>query len=404
MGSTHTNSTLHKAKNAKDDEFYTEYFDINEEMNAYLAFNPDVFRGKTILLPCDDPEWSNFTRYFAQNFELLGLKKLISTSYAQNSKALKKPLQLSLLETQSTKYNETITKTHGKIFTLDHDTNKNGVIDIEDLEWQYLKGDGDFNSEEVKKLRDEADIIITNPPFSKIRSFIKWILDANKKFIIIANESDATNKDIFPLLINGQIWYGQNNGDMSFKVPPDSPERPTRFWIDEKGQKWRSMGNICWLTNIDLKRRHTNLELMSMEDNLRFNKPLIKKLQNDYGTSSYIKYDNYDVLEVPRYDAIPSDYDGVMGVPVTFLKFHNPQQFEIVGCTQRGCHEKVLDTKKYNDFWECKPDGTPTGSSGNKTNENAVICNNDGKHNYFINKNGKIVQSLFTRVFIKRIK
>ena len=248
MSTQQTNSTLHKAKNAKDDEFYTQYHDINNEMNAYISFNKDVFKDKTILLPCDDPEWSNFTRYFAQNFELLGLKKLISTSYAQNSKSLKQTIQLSLLETQSPKYDKTKTNTHGKIFTLDHDTNKNGKIDIEDLEWQYLDGDGDFNSDEVRKLRDEADIIITNPPFSKIRNFIKWILEADKKFIIVANESDATNKEIFPLLINGKIWYGQNNGDMSFKVPPDSPERTTRFWIDENGQKWRSMGNICWLT------------------------------------------------------------------------------------------------------------------------------------------------------------
>lgn len=398
------NANLHNAKNIKDDEFYTEYHDINKEMNAYLELNPNVFKDKTILLPCDDPEWSNFTRYFAQNFELLGLKKLISTSYAQNSKTLQQPIQLSLLETNSPHYDINKTNTHGKIFILDHDTNKNGKIDIEDLEWQYLEGDGDFNSEEVKQLRDEADIIITNPPFSKMRNFIKWIMDAEKKFIILASENDVSNKEIFPLLIEEKIWYGQNNGDMSFKVPPDSPERQTRFWIDSKGQKWRSMGNICWLTNIDLKRRHTNLDSMSMDDNLKYNRPLINKLEKEYHTSQYPYYDNYDAIEVPRYDAIPCDYDGIMGVPITFLKFHNPKQFEIIGCTQRGCHNRLIDKKKYNEYRECRQDGTFTGSSGNKANENAILRNNDGVHNYFINQEGDIVQSLFTRVFIKRIK
>lgn len=344
------NKQLHNAKNDKFDEFYTEHSDIEKEMNAYIEYNPDVFRNKTILLPCDDPEWSNFTRYFAQNFENFGLKKLISTSYASNSKK-EKYEQLTLFEMNSPKFDKKKTKSHGKIFTLDRDTNKSGRVDIEDLDWNYLNGDGDFRSKEVKKLRDEADIIITNPPFSLFREFVNWIFEDNKKFIIIGNENDCTTKEIFPLIQTGKMWIGKNAGDMSFKVPKESEPRETRFWIDKTGQKWRSMGNICWYTNVDLGRRHVSLKLMSMEDNLKYNKPLIKKLKKDYGINYYPKFDNYDAIEVPRYDAIPDDYEGVMGVPITFLKYHNPEQFKILGHTHSGdtneAVEKIrLDSKK----------------------------------------------------------
>ena len=342
-----SNESLKKAKKDKDDEFYTEYSDIEKEMNAYLEYNPDVFRDKTILLPCDDPEWSNFTRYFAQNFELLGLKKLISTSYA-NSKKNNVFVQLSLFEESSPKFDKKKTKTHGKIFTLDKDINNSGRIDINDLEWEYLKGDGDFRSDEVKKLRDEADIIVTNPPFSLFREFLQWLLEGKKQFIIIGSENDATTKETFPLIKNGNMWLGKNAGDMAFKVPKDSEPRETRFWIDESGQKWRSMGNICWYTNIDLKRRHTVLNLMTMEENLRYNKPLIKKLKNDYKCEKYPKFDNYNAIEVPRYDAIPSDYNDVMGVPITFLKFHNPKQFRIIGHTHSGDNTEEVEKLRTN--------------------------------------------------------
>lgn len=394
---------LHKAKNEKFDEFYTEFSDIQKEINAYLEYNPEVFKNKIVLLPCDDPEWSNFTKFFAQNFERFGLKKLISTSYSLDKKQEKYNIvyQLSLFETESPKFNEKKTKSHGKIFTLEKDENNSGKVDIEDLKWDYLEGDGDFRSAEVKKLRDEADIIVTNPPFSLFREFLNWILEANKNFIIIGNENDASGKDLFPLMYEGKIWIGKNCGDMSFKVPKDAEARSTRFWIDESGQKWRSMGNICWYTNIDLGRRHQPLQLMTMADNLKFNKNLIKKLNNDYGVNEYPKLDNYDAIEVPRYDSIPSDYKGIMAVPVTFLKYHDPEQFKLLGCTQRDCHPEVPDTKKYNDYLEMTPDGKPTGSNGGKTNENANMEKNDGKHNYFINKDGHIVQSLYGRVFIR---
>ena len=178
------NNNLHKAKADKNDEFYTQYSDIQKEINAYLEYNPNVFKNKTILLPCDDPEWSNFTKFFAQNFERFGLKKLISTSYANDKKSIIY-VQLSLFEKESPQFDEKKSNSHGKIFILDRDENKSGKIDINDLRWNYLESDGDFRSEEVKKLRDEADIIVTNPPFSLFREFLEWILEVNKQFIII---------------------------------------------------------------------------------------------------------------------------------------------------------------------------------------------------------------------------
>lgn len=200
------NKNLSQAKENKKDEFYTQYADIQSEMNAYLEYNPDVFRNKTILLPCDDPEWSNFTKFFAQNFENFGLKKLISTSYAVESKNIDLDWQPTLFETENPYFDIDKTKIKGKIFTLDHDTNANGKIDIEDLEWQYLEGDGDFRSDEVKALRDEADIIITNPPFSLFREFLAWIMEAGKQFVIIGNMNAITYKEVFPLIKDNKIW------------------------------------------------------------------------------------------------------------------------------------------------------------------------------------------------------
>ena len=194
------NTNLSNAKTAKNDEFYTQYHDIEREVEAYLEYNPDVFRDKTVLLPCDDPEWSNFTRYFAQNFERLGLKKLISTSYAYESKRFKGPIQLTLFETDAPQYDPDKTQTHGKIFVLTHDKTGDGRINIDDLEWDYLQGDGDFRSKEVTRLRDEADIIVTNPPFSLFREFLAWIIEANKLFLMIGNQNAITNKDVFPLM------------------------------------------------------------------------------------------------------------------------------------------------------------------------------------------------------------
>jgi hypothetical protein len=185
------NSNLAKAKSAKNDEFYTQYHDIEKEINAYLDFDADVFRGKTVLLPCDDPEWSNFTKFFAQNFERLKLKKLISTSFAPESKSLKINYQPTLFETNDPQFDEKKTIVNGKIFTLDHDTSGDGKIDVNDLEWTYLNGNGDFKSDEIKKLRDEADIIITNPPFSLFKEFLSWIIEAKKQFVRVWLQFDV---------------------------------------------------------------------------------------------------------------------------------------------------------------------------------------------------------------------
>ena len=324
------NSTLSKAKADKKDEFYTQFYDIEAEMEAYLDYNPDVFRGKTVLLPCDDPEWSNFTKYFAQNFEELGLKKLISTSYAPDSKTYKGGTQLSLFETQSPKFDKDKTKTHGKIFVLTEDTTGDGVIDLDDLQWDYLEGDGDFRSDEVKKLRDEADIIITNPPFSLFRVFLAWIVEAKKQFIIIGNINCVTYKEVFPLIQNNSVWMGCtiNSGDREFEVPEGYPLKAAGWRIDENGKKYIRVKGVRWYTNIDHGRRHHPLELMTMADNIKYSK------HKEVKGKQYSVYDNFKAIDVPYTDAIPKDYDDIMGVPITFLDKYYPEQFEIVGITK----------------------------------------------------------------------
>ena len=346
------NKNLSQAKNAKNDEFYTQYADIQAEVNAYLDYNPDTFRDKTVLLPCDDPEWSNFTRFFAQNFQRFGLKKLISTSYAADSKNFKAVYQPTLFEEESPQFDKKKTMVRGKIFVLDHDANKNGKIDIEDLEWKYLEGDGDFRSEEVKRLRDEADIIVTNPPFSLFREFLAWILEGRdlaakntkvakknekglgvsrqelgeKKFLIIGNMNAITYKEVFPLIKDNKMWLGESihSGDREFGVPKEYPLNAAGWRIDEDGNHYIRVKGVRWFTNLEHGRRHQPLQLMTMADNIKFSR------HKDLRGKEYQKYDNYDAIEVPFTDAIPSDYDGVMGVPISFLDKYCPEQFEIV--------------------------------------------------------------------------
>ena len=210
------NKKLAAAKDAKKDEFYTQYEDIQSEVNAYLEYNPDTFLDKVVLLPCDDPEWSNFTRFFAQNFEALGLKKLISTSFAANAKKEKYGYeehgdwqQLTIFEMMSPQYDTSITMSRGKIFTLTRDMHSSGAADIDDLEWHYLEGDGDFRSDEVKALRDEADIIVTNPPFSLFTEFLPWVVEAEKQFLVIGSLNAITYKEVFLLLRANKIWLGK---------------------------------------------------------------------------------------------------------------------------------------------------------------------------------------------------
>ena len=317
------NKNLKEAKAAKNDEFYTQYHDIESEMNAYIEYNPNVFRGRTILLPCDDPEWSNFTRYFVAKFEELGIKKLISTSFAQESKNYKSDWQPSLFETEDPRFRVDKTAICGKIFTLTRDINKNGRIDIDDLEWAYLEGTGDFRSPEVTALRDEADVIITNPPFSLFREFLAWIVEGKKQFIIVANKNCITYKEVFPLIKDNKMWSGRTvwSGGMWFKT---IDENDVDKVID--GANMKNVSSI-WLTNLEHGRRHQPLALMTMADNLRYNKKM-------KGKEAYDSYDNYDAIEVPYTDAIPSDYEGVMGVPISFLDKYCPEQFEILGCTE----------------------------------------------------------------------
>lgn len=314
---------LGNARKNKNDEFYTQFSDIQKEMNAYLEYDPNVFKNKTILLPADDPEWSNFTKFFAQNFERFGLKKLISTSYAYESKKITEPYQLSLFESESPKFDKDKTKVKGKIFVLDKDENKSGKIDIEDLQWDYLDGDGDFRSDEVKKLRDESDIIITNPPFSLFREFVNWILEKDKKFIIIGHQNATSYKEIFPLIKDNKIWLGKGfDGGATHFINKYYDDYAT---AGEHKDGMIRVSGVVWFTNIDHGRRHQPLQLMTMKDNLKFSK------HKEILENGYQKYENFDAIDVSFTDAIPSDYKGVMGVPITFLNKYNPDQFVILG-------------------------------------------------------------------------
>lgn len=322
------NRNLNDAAKNKNDEFYTQYDDIQRELNCYYLYNKDFLRGKTVLLPCDDPEWSMFTEFFIQNFEIYGLKKLISTSYAVNSKKIKFG-QLTLFEKESPKFDEKITDYHGKIFTLTQEDYIHGAKYPNELQWDYLQGDGDFRSDEVKKLREEADVIITNPPFSLFREFLKWINPDEKKFLIIGNINCLTYKEVFPLIKENKIWLGNGMGRWisGFIVPEGYELYGTEARIDEKGKRIVATNQCLWLTNLEHGKRHEPLKLMTMAQNLKYH-PKMKFLDE------YQHYDNYDAIEVPATDAIPDDYTGVMGVPITFLDKYCPEQFEIIGATE----------------------------------------------------------------------
>jgi Adenine-specific methyltransferase EcoRI len=380
------NSNLTEAKRVKNDEFYTQYPDIEKEISAYLEFNPDVFRGKTLLLPCDDPEWSNFTKYFAQNFERLGLKKLISTSYAVDSKTYKDGYQPTLFEINDPQFDKIKTAKNGKIFTLTHDKTGDHKVNVDDLEWHYLKGDGDFRSAEIKKLRDEADIIITNPPFSLFREFLAWIFEAEKQFVIIGNMNAISYKEVFSLIKNDKLWLGNgfHAGNAYFSTP-FAREYAEGVYNSETGLvKFR---NVCWFTNLDHGKRHEHLPLMTMADNLKYSKH--KEIK---GKKSYDRYENYDAIEVPFTDSIPSDYDGVMGVPVSFLDKYSPEQFEIMGrCENEDLYH--LKTKVYTAA-ECRQ---------------AYLDKFGKKGTYDMNSNGVLLidgllEKVYQRVLIKRRK
>lgn len=341
------NKNLNKAQIANQDEFYTQYADIEREVLSYVEYDKDVFRGKTILLPCDDPEWSNFTRFFARRFEEFGIKKLISTSYAPDSKMLKEGYQPSLFETDAPQYDPTKTQTHGKIFVLERDVTNDGIINDDDLEWEYLEGDGDFRSKEVIKLRDEADFIITNPPFSLFREFFNWLIESQKKFLCICNKNILSAKDVFPYVMKNKVWGGSTRAsqDLLFNIPKEIADYYLKN--EKEGSKYRIvngkvMGRSAsiWLTNIEHGIRHQPLDLMTMADNIKF--CTHKDLK---GLKEYIHYVNYDAIEVPSYKSIPSDFDGEMGVPISFLGYYCPEQFVIIGSSLELADMNIIKSK-----------------------------------------------------------
>lgn len=380
------NRNLGDARKAKNDEFYTQYHDIEKEVNAYLEYNPHVFRGKTVLLPCDDPEWSNFTKLFAQKFQELGLKKLISTSFAPDSKPPEVPYQPTLFEMENEKFDNVRTRSNGKIFTLTKDKTGDGVVNVDDLEWTYLEGDGDFRSEEVSKLRDEADIVVTNPPFSLFREFFSWLTQADKDFLIIGNMNAITYKEVFPLIMMDKVWLGQtiSSGDREFRVPENYPLHAAGWRVDEIGQKYIRVKGVRWFTTLDHGRRHEPLALMSSQDNIKFSK---RKQVKDVG---YHSYENYEAIEVPFTDAIPGDFDGVMGVPITFLDKYNPDQFEIIGNGQTMANElgiRPVGKKFVDDYY----------AQGNKGQINA-------KWNNLVYRVGEKVVVPYQRILIRHKK
>ncbi|TPR12295.1 adenine-specific methyltransferase EcoRI family protein [Apilactobacillus timberlakei] len=360
-------STLRKAKKNKKDEFYTQWSDIEKEVNAYIEYNPNVFRNKTILLPADDPFESNFFKYFATKFNEYGIKKLIATSYAPS------PIvntQLSLIPELVDEDRKVFP--NKKAYKIEisevHDENNNNSVNIDDVITRlkkektlvdsgknsdilsYLDGDknpdgvssfgpGDFRSKEVTNLRDKADVIITNPPFSLFRTFLKWINPKKKNFLIIGNINAITYKDVFPLIKDNIIWLGTGMGRWisGFIVPYNYNLFGSEARVED-GNRIVSTNNALWLTNLDHGKRHHPLELMTMEDNLKFSRH--KKIKDN----GYEHYDNYNAIEVPYTDAIPKDYKGTMGVPITFLDKYNPEQFEIL---YLGNINSFPVTKKY---------------------------------------------------------
>jgi hypothetical protein len=393
---------LTAAKKAKNDEFYTQWADIEREMNSYLEYDPDVFRGKTILLPCDDPEWSNFTKFFALHFRDYGLKKLISTSYAPNSNAGLTSYQPTLFEQGNPAYDKIKSMERGRVFVLDEtDVNADGVINIDDLQWSYLEGDGDFRSQEVIALRDEADIVITNPPFSLFREFVGWLVAGKMTFSVIGNSNATTYKEIFPLIKQNALWKGAtaNNTDMVFGVPKgadikesDKQKAERLGYPSDDDYDYTRLGNSCWFTNIEHGRRHEPLQLMTMDDNLKYSR---HKEVREFG---YQPYDNYEGVEVPFMDAVPNDFDGIMGVPITFLDKYNPDQFEIVGIAKAPLGEPIKIYGK-----QTQVSATGDRSVVTKLNDGPVIQVEKppaGKTYYEVD--GAFFVQMYARILIRR--
>ena len=330
------NSNLHDSSRNKQDEFYTNLQLIEDELKHYRAH----FKGKRVLCNCDDPYESNFFKYFAMSFNSLGLKSLTATCYATSPVVY---TQLDLFgEGMTVSRKERRGTQRGKqpykiVINEVTDVNGDGRIDLADVEWLIknrknvltkLKGDGDFRSPECVALLDEADIVVTNPPFSLFREYMALLMEHGKQFLIVGNMNAVTYREIFPLIRDNKVWLGNKAGHFWFKVPDSYEEKATDFKMDENGQKWRRMGNICWFTNLDIEKRHEEMTLFRR-----------------YSPEEYPKYDNYDAIEVARTADIPKDWDGDIGVPITYMAQYNPDQFELIGFWNTGNAGETLGAK-----------------------------------------------------------
>ena len=291
------NDNLHKAKDAKNDEFYTRIEDVAEELRHYKKH----FAGKVVLCNCDDPTWSAFWRYFHLNFAELGLKKLISTHYDR---------------TEST-------------YKMEYEGGDDNNVEVGVK--TPLEGNGDFRNRECLDLLDESDIVVTNPPFSLFREYVAVLMKHQKKFLILGNMNALTYKEIFPLVRDNQLWYGASihSGDRKFYVPNDYPLKASGCGVDNNGQKFIRVKGVRWYTNLDYKARHEKLVLWK-----------------NYTPEEYPKYDNYDAINVNKYSEIPCDYDGVMGVPITFIDYYCPEQFEIVAFRKGNDGKDLVFTRE----------------------------------------------------------
>ena len=325
------NKDLSAAKRAKKDEFYTQLQDIETELKYYKK----LFKGKTVLCNCDDPFESNFFKYFVLNFNKLGLKKLIATCYTDSPIAGQ---QLSMFD-KATGNEQLANKPYKAVVTKVYDATGDGSISMLDVaelfrngenELTLLEGDGDFRSPECLALLDEADIVCTNPPFSLFREYIATLIEYGKQFLIIGNINVVACKDIFPFIMNNQMWIGSSihSGDRAFYVPDDYPLEAAGCGVDDSGRKFIRVKGVRWFTNLDVKQRHEELVL-------------VKK----YSPVAYPKYENYDAINVDDVSHIPYDYDGIMGVPVTFMDKFNPEQFEILECHEPAIALDVLRMK-----------------------------------------------------------
>lgn len=379
------NELLDKAKKNKKDEFYTQLPDIEAELRHYQ----EHFRGKVVFCNCDDPYESNFFKYFAMNFNHLGLKKLIATGYAGSPVAYQ---QLALFDVKCIKESNRGTKRPYKIEINEvGDANADGAVDLSDVEQlikngkntlTLLEGDGDFRSAESITLLKQADIVVTNPPFSLFREYVAQLVEYNKKFVIVGSKNAITYKEVFKLIKENKIWLGNgfSNGNAFFKIPSEyAREWANGVYNPETGLvKFRNVG---WFTNLDFKKRHENLELYKR-----------------YTPEEYPRYHNYDAIEVAKTAEIPYDYDGVMGVPITFLDKYNPDQFEILGITKTW----------YGGASKIYPNQIQVNTNGNKS---IVSKLNDGAtlklvkpplgKTYYIVNDEYFIQ-LYARILIRR--